>query len=109
MFAIFEGLGRQYKVSVGDIIRVDQIVNEANDVETGSKIIFTQVLMLGGDQDSKVGIPYVKGATVTGEVLKNDKEKKVIAFKKKRRKGYHRKIGFRRQYTEVLIKEIKAA
>lgn len=110
MFAIIESLGRQYKVSVGDIIKVDRIIQDNETATPGSKIIFTQVLMLStGNDDSKVGAPYIQGAQVTGELVANGKEKKVFAFKKKRRQGYHKKIGFRRPYAEVVIKEIKAA
>lgn len=109
MFAIIESLGRQYKVSEGDIINLDRVAELNQDVPEGSNIIFTQVLMVSGDDQNKVGAPYLQGATVTAEIIKQDRDKKVIAFKKKRRKGYHKKIGFRRALTRVQIKEIKAA
>lgn len=110
MIAIFEGLGRQYKVSVGDVIKVDRVLKDFENAPEGSKVIFTQVLMAGDDKEGpKLGSPYLEGATVTGELIRHGKDKKVVAFKKKRRQGYHRKVGHRRQFTEILIKEIKAA
>lgn len=111
MFAIIESMGRQYKVAVGDVIRVDLIAPSEEDAPTGSEIIFNQVLMTSDEEGSatNLGKPYIAGATVTGELVCHGQEKKVIAFKKKRRQGYHRKVGFRRQYTEIKIKDIKAA
>lgn len=110
MFAIFESLGRQYKVSVGDIIKVDLIAGGIEEAPVGSKIIFTNVLAVGdADKDLQVGKPYLDSCSVTAELIEHAKDKKVIAFKKKRRKGYRRKIGFRRAYTTLRIQEIKAA
>ena len=110
MFAIIESLGRQYKVSVGDVINVDRISQQNADVEPGTKITFTQVLMVSENPDqAKIGTPYLEGATVTGELVEQGKDDKVIVFKKKRRQGYHKKHGFRRQYSAVVIKDIKAA
>lgn len=108
MFAVIESLGRQYKVAVGDVIRVDRISHNGQDCDEGSKVIFTQVVMLGGEAAS-VGKPYIDGASVAGELIANRKDEKVVSFKKKRRKGYHKKKGFRRQFTEVRITDIKAA
>jgi large subunit ribosomal protein L21 len=112
MFAVIESLGRQYKVSVGDVIHVDRISQENTEAPVGSPIVFTQVLMLA-DQDTdsgaQIGKPFVSGAQVLGEIVEQGKDKKVIAFKKKRRKGFKKKIGHRRQYSAVMIKEIKAA
>lgn len=110
MFAVIESLGRQYKVSEGDVIKVDHIQEAGSEVEPGTELVFTQVLMLGGSEaESKVGAPYINGASVKAELVENGKEKKLISYKKKRRKGYERKLGFRRQYSAVKIKAIKAA
>jgi len=110
MFAIIESLGRQYKVSVGDTIRVDKPVKDLESAASGTPIVFTQVLMLGDESKTpQVGKPYLEGATVAGEIVRHGKEKKVISFRKNRRKGYHKKKGFRRAYSEILIREIKAA
>lgn len=109
MFAIFEALGRQYKVSVGDKIKVDRVSQEKNDVALGTKITFDQILLVGDNADIKVGKPFLSGATIVGTIAEQGKEKKVTAFKKKRRKGYMRKVGHRRAFTVIEIKEIKAA
>lgn len=110
MFAIFEALGRQYKVSVGDKIKVDRIAKDASDAPTGTPVTFDRVLMLGGDEGStKIGTPLIAGASIAATIVEQGKDKKVLAFKKKRRKGYTRKVGFRRAYTVVQIETIKAA
>lgn len=108
MFAVIETLGRQYKVSVGDKIKVDRIAKDKEDVPEGTAIVFDRVLMIGGDE-SQVGTPILAGASVAAKVVEQGKEKKVLAFKKKRRKGYTRKVGFRRSFTVVQIESIKAA
>lgn len=108
MFAVIETLGRQYKVAVGDKIKVDRISKDRLDAPEGTPVVFDRVLMLGGDS-AKIGMPVIAGATVSAKVVEQGKEKKVLAFKKKRRKGYTRKVGFRRSYTVVQIESIKAA
>jgi large subunit ribosomal protein L21 len=109
MFAIIDTLGRQYKVAVGDVIKVDRIAQNGDDVAEGSQITFTNVLLVGTSDKVTVGAPTLKGAEVVGKIVEQGKDKKVIAFKKKRRKGYSRKVGFRRQFTTVQIESIKAA
>jgi len=111
MFAIIDTLGRQYKVAVGDKIKLDQISDKKETAAEGTKITFTEVLMVSSQDgsDVKIGTPTLKGATVVGKIVEQGLDKKGIAFKKKRRKGYERKIGFRRPYTTVQIDTIKAA
>lgn len=110
MFAVIDTLGRQYKVAVGDIIKVDRVTtSEGDDAAEGTQITFTEVLLVGTSEKVSIGTPTLKGALVVGKVLEQGKEKKVIAFKKKRRKGYTRKVGFRRRYTAVQIEQINAA
>lgn len=102
MYAIIATGGKQYKVSEGDVIRVEKL-----GVEAGSAYTFDQVLMVGGDE-VKVGEPLVAGATVEASVLEDGKEKKIIVYKYKRKTGYHKKNGHRQQYTEVKIDKINA-
>lgn len=116
MFAIIETLGRQYKVSVGDKIKVDRVATEVKnvgrqDAAVGTKITFPNVLLVSENDGTalKLGLPLLKGATVVGKITEQGKDKKVIAFKKKRRQGYTRKVGFRRSFTIVQIEEIRAA
>jgi large subunit ribosomal protein L21 len=109
IFAVIDTLGRQYKVAVGDVIKVDRISDQKKDPAEGTKVTFTEVLLVGTAEKLSVGTPVVKGAAVIGKIVEQGREKKLIAFKKKRRKGYTRKVGSRRSYTCVQIEEIKAA
>jgi len=97
-FAIIRTGGRQHRVSEGDIIDVD-FLNE----ETGKEGVFADVLFYGDGDQMVYGSPLIEGATVTGEVLEQRKDKKVIAFKYRRRKGYHRTVGHRRKLTRIKI------
>ena len=102
MYAIIATGGKQYKVSEGDVIRVEKL-----GVEAGETVTFDQVLLVSGDE-VKVGDPTVAGATVTADVVANAKAKKVIVYKYKRKTGYHKKNGHRQQYTAVKITKINA-
>ena len=102
MYAIIATGGKQYKVSEGDVIRVEKL-----GVEAGETVTFDQVLLVSGD-DVKVGAPTVAGATVTADVVANAKAKKVIVYKYKRKTGYHKKNGHRQAYTQVKIEKINA-
>lgn len=101
MFAIIQTGGKQYRVSPGDILRVEKLPGERGD-----EVSLTQVLMIAGDDDIQVGRPWLEGATVKGEILRQGKAKKIIVFKKKRRKKYRRKQGHRQLYTALQVKEI---
>ena len=102
MYAIIATGGKQYKVAEGDVIKVEKLGAEA-----GSEVIFDQVLVVSGDE-MKVGNPTVEGATVTANVVKEGKAKKVIVYKDKRKTGYHKKNSHRQQYTQVKIEKINA-
>ncbi len=100
MYAVIRTGGKQFKVSKGDIIDVELLAGEV-----GSSIDLDQVLMIGGDS-VKVGTPVVEGAVVKGTVLEQAKGPKIHVFKKKRRKGFSRKIGHRQKYLRLRIDEI---
>lgn len=102
MYAVIQTGGKQYRVSKGDKVRVEKL---AGDI--GSKIEIQEVLMIGGDKVA-VGTPQVKGAKVSAEIVAQDKAKKVIVFKFKRRKNYRRKNGHRQPFTELMITNISA-
>jgi large subunit ribosomal protein L21 len=102
MYAIIETGGKQYKVSEGDIIRVEKL-----EAEEGKEYTFDQVLAVN-DGSLKVGNPTVSGASVTATVMGNGRAKKVIVYKYKRKSGYHKKAGHRQAYTEVKIGKITA-
>ena len=103
MYAILETGGKQYKVSEGDVIYVEKL-----GVEDGTSVTFDKVLAVGEGADLKVGAPYVEGATVAGTVDKTGKQKKVIVYKMKPKKGYRRMQGHRQPYTKVTISAINA-
>ena len=102
-YAIFKTGGKQYRVSEGDRIDVEKL-----NLEVGAEATFDHVLAVSGDDGVQVGDPVVSGATVTAEVLDQVRAKKVIAFKYKKRTGYHKTKGHRRQLTRLSIKSISA-
>jgi large subunit ribosomal protein L21 len=102
MFAVIRSGGKQYKVAKDDVLTLERI--EGNE---GAAVTLTDVLMLGGDKP-KTGTPLLKGASVTAEIVKQNRADKVVAFKKKRRKNTHRKRGHRQLQTVVRITGINA-
>lgn len=103
MFAVIRTGGKQYRVAENDVIRVEKL-----EAEAGSDVTFDQVLMVGGDGESKVGAPLVDGASVTAELVEQMRDKKVIIFKKRRRQNSRRKNGHRQHLSVVRIKSISA-
>jgi large subunit ribosomal protein L21 len=102
-YAIIRTGGRQFRVAEGDTIDVDLL-----DVEVGKIATFGDVLLFCDGKDVTQGNPVIAGAKVTAEVLEQRRDKKVIAFKYKRRKGYHRTVGHRRKLTRVRIKKVNS-
>lgn len=102
MYAVIATGGKQYKVSEGDTVRVEKL-----DGEVGSKVEISEVLMVGGD-NLKIGAPHVEKAMVTGQIVEQGKAKKILVFKKKRRKGFKKLQGHRQQYTALKIEKINA-
>ena len=100
-YAIIKTGGRQFRVAEGDTIDVDLL-----DAEPGKIATFGDVLLFADGEHVTHGTPLISGATVTAEIVEQRKDKKVIAFKYKRRKGYHRTVGHRRKLTRVKIKSI---
>jgi large subunit ribosomal protein L21 len=101
VYAIIKTGGRQYRVGEGETLDVDLL-----DIDVGKEAIFSDVLMHADGDKLMHGNPSISGAKVTAEVIEQRKDKKVIAFKYKRRKGYHRTVGHRRKLTRVKIKSI---
>ena len=99
MYAIIEACGKQYKVTEGDVVFFEKL-----DAEVGKEVTFDEVLMAG----EVFGNPTVKNASVVGVVEKQGKQKKVVTFKYKPKKGSHRKQGHRQPYTKVVINAINA-
>ncbi len=101
MYAIVESGGKQYKVSQGDVIRLEKLV-----VEPGEIVKFDQVLALGDEDKLQIGTPYVDKASVSAKVLEHGKARKIIVFKYKAKKNYRRKQGHRQPFTKVVIEDI---
>ena len=99
MYAVIATGGKQYKVSEGDIIRVEKL-----GVEAGEKVTFDQVLAIGGDS-FKAG-EDVKGASVEAEVIRSGRDRKIVVYKYKPKTGYHKKRGHRQCFTAVKISKI---
>ena len=102
MYAVIRTGGKQYRVSEGDTLRIEKLPGDV-----GSAITFGEVLMLGG-QNVKIGKPLVAGAKVSATIVAQDRAKKIIVFKMRRRKNYRRKNGHRQWFTEVKITGIGA-
>ena len=103
MYAVVATGGKQYKVQEGEVLRVEKLAGEI-----GSEIAFDQILMTSDGENVKIGQPVVQGAQVKGHIVEQGKNKKIIVFKYKRRKGYRRKNGHRQPYTSVKIDAIEA-
>lgn len=102
-YAIFKTGGKQYKVAAGDVIEVEKL-----EAPAGSEATFLEVLFFSNGKEVKSGSDSLKGATVVAEIVGQKKAPKVIAYKYRRRKGYHRTVGHRRQVTQLKIKSINA-
>ena len=98
-YAVIETGGKQYRVKKDDVVSVELI----DGAEAGQSVKLGRVLALNDGTGLKVGAPEVEGATVTAEVVEEFRAAKVVAFKKKRRKGYHRKVGHRQNLLKVKI------
>jgi large subunit ribosomal protein L21 len=102
-YAVIRTGGKQYRVTPGELLRVESLPGEI-----GSEIAFSEVLLTSIDGAIQVGTPFVQGATVTAQIIQHGKEKKILVFKKKRRKNYRRRQGHRQHFVAVQIKTITA-
>jgi large subunit ribosomal protein L21 len=102
MYAVIETGSKQYRVAAGDILEIERL-----DVEAGKPYTFDRVLLVSNDNKVTVGAPTVAQATIVADVVQHIRGPKKIAFKMKRRKGYHRTVGHRQELTVVKITEIK--
>jgi large subunit ribosomal protein L21 len=100
-YAVIRTGGKQYRVSPGELLRVELLPGDK-----GNDFTFSEVLLTVADGAIQVGTPLVSGATVSARIVEHDKERKIIVFKKKRRKNYSRQHGHRQHFTAVQIKTI---
>jgi large subunit ribosomal protein L21 len=103
MYAILETGSKQYRVAAGDTLKVERLA-----VDAGQPFTFDRVLLVNNEGKVSVGSPTIASATVVADVVEHIRGEKKIAFKMKRRKGYHKTIGHRQELTVVKIKEINA-
>ncbi len=101
MYAIVDIAGQQFKVEKDRFLYVHRLAGEA-----GADVVFDKVLLVDNGGEISVGAPTVSGASISGKILEHVKGEKVIIFKKRRRKGYRKKIGHRQLFTKVLIEDI---
>lgn len=108
-FAVIKTGGKQYRVVEDDVLVIERLLNdEGEPLGDGDAVVFDQVLMLGGEGDSKIGAPMVAGAAVTAEVLEQRRAKKITIIKTRQRNTYQRKMGHRQNETVVRITGISA-
>lgn len=104
MYAIVETGGKQYQVEEGRYVDVELL-----DGEKDAKIVFDKIVMIVNGKKSKVGQPYVSGASAEGKIVLQDKSKKVIVYKQRPKKGYRKKQGHRQGFTRVMISKIRTS
>lgn len=102
MYAVIKTGGKQYKVSEGERIRIEKIPGEV-----GETVSFKEVLLVKEGEGVRIGSPFLPDTSVEAKIVAHGKSKKVLVFKKKRRKGYKRLKGHRQEFTEVEVKGIK--
>jgi large subunit ribosomal protein L21 len=103
MYAVLETGGKQYRVVAGDTLEIERLETDA-----GKPVVFDRVLFVANEGKFSVGAPTVANATIKADVVEHFRGEKKIAFKMKRRKGYHRTVGHRQELTRIKISEIKA-
>lgn len=103
MYAVFHSCGKQYRVSKGQIIRLEKL-----DISTGNTVEFNEIMMIANDNDIQIGSPFVNGRKIVGEVIHHGRHKKVMIIKFHRRKHFRKHQGHRQWFTDVKITGISA-
>jgi len=101
MYAVIKTGGKQHRVSKGDVLAVEKLNGSRGDT-----VSFEEVLMIANDGEIKVGTPFLDGVKVVGEIIEQAKDHKIMVFRMKRRKGFHKKTGHRQKLTRMKITEI---
>jgi large subunit ribosomal protein L21 len=100
-YAVIRTGGKQYRVTPGDVLRIERLGGEV-----GTPVEFTEVLLTGGDDAVRIGTPLLEGVRVHGEIVGQGRDRKILVYKKKRRKNYRRRRGHRQSVTTVRVTEI---
>ena len=104
MYAVIESGGRQFRVQQGEVVRVQRL-----DGDVGSPVVFDRVLMLGGEDETRIGAPVVEGAAVRGSIVEHGRDKKIRIYTFKRRQNSNRRrMGHRQDFTAVKIESIES-
>ena len=103
MYAVIKTGGKQYSVTEGMSFKVEKL-----DGDTGQEVRLEDVLFIGGEKTPMIGAPKVVGAFVAAEIVRQGRGKKILVYKKKRRKGYEKKVGHRQPFTELKVTKINA-
>ena len=101
MYAVIEAGGKQYRVNPGHEVKVEKVRGEVGDA-----ITFDHVLLTSDGENVRIGKPFLEDTRVTGRITRQGKDRKILVFKYKRRKGYRKKVGHRQQFTQVKIEDI---
>jgi large subunit ribosomal protein L21 len=101
MYAVIQTGGKQYRVQPGDTIKVEKM-----EVEPGQTVEFTEVLMVADGEQIRVGHPTIDGVKVAAEIVKHDRDEKILVYKYRRRKAWHKKQGHRQPFTAIKVTEI---
>jgi large subunit ribosomal protein L21 len=104
MYAVIESGGRQFRVQVGEVVRVQRM-----DGDVGAPVVFDRVLMLGGEDEARIGAPVVDGAAVRASIVEHGRDKKIRIYTFKRRQNSNRRrMGHRQDFTAVKIESIES-
>ena len=103
MYAVIKTGGKQYRVAQGDEVKFEKLPGEVGDT-----VMFDQVLLASDGEKVQLGQPYIEDSKVVGSIIRQGKNRKIVVFKYKRRKGFRKKVGHRQQFTLVRIEDIKA-